>query len=587
MKRWVFPTVAVSVALAFTACSDRGATAPEAPERQRSAVGEPVQGQWIVVFEGGVADAPGLARRLVSAHGGNLRFTYQHGLKGFSAELSDAAVQAIRSNPNVSYVEPNRYGGIVATTQQNATWGIDRVDQRDLPLSGTYTYDNDGASANVYVLDTGIRLSHEDFEGRAKYAPNGSNGDFVGDGHGSAEDCHGHGTHVASTAGGEVWGVAKGTALWAARVVDCRGSGTVDMPIAAIDWLNANGQKPAAVNMSLGYGDVQSLRDAVTESVNTYGFNYAVAAGNGHWLFGTPLDACNESPAGALAANTVGATDSNDDEAYFSNYGTCVDILAPGVSVTAADYSSTTGSATYSGTSMAAPHVAGAIALYLTANSSASPSQVSQALKDNASANKIALHSSSQSGGTPNLLLYTAFIGSGGGGGGGDENVAPTANFTYECTDLACSFTDTSTDSDGFIAGWSWAFGDDDTSTLQNPSHTYAADGTYTVTLTVTDDDGATGTSSQSVTVSASTGGGGFTLDATGYKVRGRWHADLTWSGASSTNVDVYRSGALVATTPNDGAYTDSTNIVGGGSLTYKVCEAGTNTCSNEVTVTF
>ncbi|HUF30922.1 MAG TPA: PKD domain-containing protein, partial [Gemmatimonadaceae bacterium] len=184
-----------------------------------------------------------------------------------------------------------------------------------------------------------------------------------------------------------------------------------------------------------------------------------------------------------------------------------------------------------------------------------------------------------------NHLLYSLVSD---GSGGGDTNSPPTASFTHACTDLACDFDGTgSSDSDGTIASYAWDFGDGTTGSGATASHTYASGGTYSVVLTVTDDDGATGSQTQSVSVSSSSGGGEITLSATGYKVRGRMHADLTWSGATSTNVDVYRNGAVVATTANDGAYTDATNFVGGGTLTYKVCEAGTTTCSNDASVTF
>lgn len=537
----------------------------------------------IVVFNRGVPDAPGLAGQLTAQHGGTLHFAYQHAIQGFAASFPAAAVEGVRRNPNVAYVEPDADVILFQTTQNNATWGLDRVDQRDLPLSGTYTYNNTGSGANVYILDTGVRRTHNDFGGRVQYVPNGANGDFVGDGHGSAEDCHGHGTHVAGTAAGATWGVAKGAPIWAARVVNCSGGGQVSMAIAAVDWVTANGVRPAVVNMSLGYGDVQSLRDAVENSIAA-GVNYAVAAGNGSWPLGTPQNACNQSPAGAPNAMTVGATASNDTEASFSNYGTCVDILAPGVSITSAWYTNNTATNTISGTSMATPHVAGAIALYLTANPSASPGQVSQALKDNASLNKITLHSRSQSNGTPNRLLYTLFI----GGGGDPGNQGPTAAFTWSCQFLACSFTDGSTDPDGTIDGWSWNFGGTGTSTQQHPSHSFPASGSYLVSLQVTDNGGATASVQHSVSVTAEEPPpSGFSLSAVGYKVRGVQHADLSWSG-NSTNVDVFRGTTKIATSVAGNSYTDNIGGRGGGSYTYKVCNTGSTTdCSNEVTVTF
>jgi subtilisin family serine protease len=494
----------VATVFAVAACQDTVGTDPNTDLAPQASVsgGDAVPGQWIVVFHERVSDAPGLARQLVAAHGGTLRYTYQHALRGFSAELSDQAVEALGRNPNVAYIEPNRLGGIVAT-QNGATWGLDRIDQEDLPLSTTYTYTPTGAGVNAYILDTGVRLSHTDFGGRAAYIPNGQNGDFVNDRHGSrngAEDCHGHGTHVAGTVGGTTWGVAKGVTILAGRVVDCRGSGSVDMAIAGVDWITASGQQPAVVNMSLGYGDVQSLREAVEGSI-AKGFVYAVAAGNGSF-FGTPLDACKESPAGAPNALTVGATSSTDTEASWSNYGKCVDLLAPGVSITSASHKDDVSSTTMSGTSMAAPHVAGVAALYFQDNPGATPGAVATALTGNALKNKIKLHSASTSGGTPNLLLYMAFLNNG---------KTP---------------------------------GDD-------------------------------------------TDSGSFTLTATGYKVKGVQHAELTWSASGVTSIDVYRDGIEVATT-SDNPYHDNIGAKGGGSYTYHVCAAGgTTTCSSPVVVTF
>ena len=574
------PLTAVLVLLALAACRDQTAPTDPTSHGPSLAAGSDAQdSRVIVVFRSDVADPAGLARVLAGQHGGTLRFTYTTAIKGFAGSFPAAALEGLRNHPAVAYIEPDAEVQLHDTQTPTPAWGIDRIDQRDLPLNNSYTYANNGAGVNIYILDTGIRLTHTQFGGRAQYVPNGSQGDFVGDGRGNASDCHGHGTHVAGTAAGSTYGVAKGANIWAARVVNCQGSGDVSMAIAAVDWVTANATRPASVNMSLGYGNVQSLRDAVTNSIAA-GVNYAVSAGNGNF-FGIPQNACSGSPAGAPNANTVGATASNDTEASFSNYGSCVDILAPGVSILSGWYTGDNATNTISGTSMSSPHVAGAIALYLAANPTATPAQVSQALKDNASLNKIALHSQSSAGGTANRLLYVGFI----GGGSPPANQPPVASFTFSCTGLACNFTDASTDNDGTINSRSWNFGDGSSSTATNPSHTYSTGGTYTVTLLVTDDDGATNQTSRSVTVTAPTGG--ITLSATGFKVKGVRHANLTWSPTGSGNVDVKRNGAVVATTAHDGAYTDNTGTKGAGSITYQVCLAGTSTCSNTVTVTF
>lgn len=539
-----------------------------APEGKFRSSERPVVGQYIIVLEEDSPRARSLAQQLASEQGGVVEHVYEAALNGFSARMSETGARNLSGHPHVAYVEEDGYVQLVGT-QSNATWGLDRVDARS-GLDSSYTYNATGSGVNAYIIDTGIRFSHNDFGGRAVSGYDAVDG-------GTADDCNGHGTHVAGTVGGSEWGVAKDVRLIGVRVLDCGGSGTVSGVIAGVDWVTANHVKPAVANMSLGGGASDSLDAAVQNSIAA-GVSYAIAAGNGN-LIGIHQDACKTSPARVPEAITVSATDKSDKKASWANYGDCVDLFAPGVSITSAWYDSDSATNTISGTSMAAPHVAGAAALYLEANSGASPQIVRDAIYD-ASTKGIVTSSSTAN----NHLLYTLDFSS--GGGGGTTNNPPTAAFSYTTSDLTADFTDESSDSDGSIASRAWDFGDGSTSVATNPSHTYAAEGTYTVTLTVTDDDGASASTSENVTVSAPAAGG-ISLSVVSYKVKGNHKADLSWSGATSSSVDIYRDGAIVAVTENDGAYTDHINRKGGGSYVYKLCEAGTSTCSNEAIASF
>jgi len=277
------------------------------------------------------------------------------------------------------------------TTQAKPAWGLDRIDQEKLPLSGSYTY-RSAAGVTAYVLDTGIRISAKDFEGRAR---NGY--DFI-DNDKVAQDCNGHGTHVAGTIGGSTYGVAKDVQLVAVRVLDCKGSGSYSAIIKGIDWVTRNAVKPAVANMSLGGSTSKTLNDAVKKSIAA-GITYAVAAGN------DDKDACKQSPASQPDAITVAATDSTDTRASFSNFGACVDLFAPGVKITSLSSKSDTGTTMMSGTSMASPHVAGAAALVLGAYPAYTPKQVRDALVTNAGANRVA-----DRAGSPNKLLNTVWL---------------------------------------------------------------------------------------------------------------------------------------------------------------------------------
>ncbi|MER5256599.1 MULTISPECIES: S8 family peptidase [unclassified Streptomyces] len=387
---------AISTATAATLLGAVTALPAQAAPTEGTVIGagsaDAVKGSYIVTLKktSGFSAASTQGKGLISEYGGSVKKTFKSALDGYTVDLSAAEARALAADPAVATVEQNRRVQADAT-QSNAPWGLDRIDQTSLPLSGTYTYpDTAGSGVTAYVIDTGVRITHSEISGRAV------NGYDAVDGDNTAQDGNGHGTHVATTIAGKTYGVAKKAKIVAVRVLDNNGSGTTAGVIAGIDWVTSNhaAGAPAVANMSLGGGASTSLDNAVKNSIAD-GVSYAVAAGN------EGVNASSSSPARVPAAITVGATSNTDAKASWSNYGSVLDIFAPGVSIKAGWNTGDTATNTISGTSMATPHVAGAAAVYLAGHTSATPAQVSSALVNGATSGKV----TSPGSGSPNKLL--------------------------------------------------------------------------------------------------------------------------------------------------------------------------------------
>ncbi|WCN11608.1 S8 family serine peptidase [Marinomonas mediterranea] len=374
---------------------------------------ETIPNQWVVVLKESVFDEEGLSTQSAEVGAGKsirdvaesliksvsvnstssvaseLEHVYTSSLQGFSANLSDEAAEQLKARNEVKYIVPDGVVSIDAVQQPTPSWGLDRIDQLDLPLDDRFQYQNSGSGVHAYVIDTGILASHSEFSGRV-----GIGYDFV-DNDANPQDCNGHGTHVAGTIGGTSYGVAKEVTLHAVRALNCNGRGSYSGIIAAVDWVTNNHVSPAVVNMSLGGGAYSPLDDVITNSFNA-GVTYAVAAGND-----SSADACGVSPARTPVALTVGATTIDDNRSGFSNIGRCLDLFAPGSNITSAWIGNNSATRTISGTSMATPHVAGVVALYLESNPTSSPSETSRNLINATSADLV------QNAGvdSPNLLL--------------------------------------------------------------------------------------------------------------------------------------------------------------------------------------
>jgi subtilisin family serine protease len=355
---------------------------------------EVVPNSYIVVLKPSRAAVAGQVRALAGRHSATVRMTWSHALRGFAATMSAQQARRMAAESEVAYVQPDVIHRASETQANPPSYGLDRIDQRNRPLNSAYTYSTTASNVHAYIIDTGIRTTHVDFGGRAVSGFDAIDG-------GPADDCNGHGTHVAGTVGGTSYGVAKAVQLVAVRVLNCQGSGTTAQVVAGIDWVTANRVLPAVANMSLGGGGDAALDNAVKNSIGA-GVTYAIAAGNG-FLGLFALDACTQSPARVPEAVTVSAVDSNDRKPSWANRGTCVDVFAPGINITSAWGTGDTATNTISGTSMATPHVTGAAALYLAGHRGATPAQVHAAIVSNATTGVV----TNPGSGSPNRLLYT------------------------------------------------------------------------------------------------------------------------------------------------------------------------------------
>lgn len=394
MTQILFSKFVATTAVVMVAILGGGAASAQVvdqPATYKSSAPKVIPGRYIVVFKDHVTDADSESEKVVRKEGGVRHLTFSYGLKGFAATLSDVAVSKIRNDPSVDFVEQDQIATINATeTLPPGGWGLDRIDQIDRPLDSLYHYAGTGAGVKAFIIDTGIRASHQEFAGRVVPGYNA-----IADANGT-NDCNGHGTHVAGTVGGTTWGVAKGVTLVPVRVLDCSGSGAYSGVIAGIDWVANSSLRPAVANLSLGGGTSAALDAAIAGAVSK-GVTVVVAAGNSN------ADACNYSPSRAPSAITVGATTSSDARASYSNYGSCLDIFAPGSSITSAWNTSDTATNSISGTSMASPHVAGVAALVLAGKPTSSPAAVASFLTTSASLNKL----SSIGTNSPNRLVYS------------------------------------------------------------------------------------------------------------------------------------------------------------------------------------
>ncbi|HVK21590.1 MAG TPA: S8 family serine peptidase [Actinokineospora sp.] len=447
-----------------------------------------IKDSYIVVLKDNLtaqADVSGRAGDLAGRYGGKVGFTYKSALRGFSVTMSAQQARKLAADPAVSFVEQDRAVKMLTDQLNPPSWGVDRVDQRDLPLNQKYTYSTGASNVTAYIIDTGINYNHTDFGGRATFGF-----DAFSDGQ-NGKDCQGHGTHVAGTVGGATYGLAKEVKLKAVRVLNCQGGGSITTETAGVDWVTANAVLPAVANMSLYTGtanEPSSVLDTAVKNSIAKGVTYVVAAGNFN------DDSCKYSPQRVRETINVGNSTNTDARASTSSYGVCTDLYAPGSSIVSASYSNNSGSATMSGTSMASPHVAGAAALYLAGNTSATPAQVHQAIIDAATPNKV----TNPGTGTPNRLLYV-------GGGTTPPGSVSVTNPGNQTSAVGTAISPLQLSASGATAPYTWSATGLPTglsiSTSGAITGTPSAAGTYNVTATATPATGTAGSTSFTWTV--------------------------------------------------------------------------------------
>ena len=487
----LFLSFAIAIALFATA------GAADASQGKVLKAANAIPNQYIVVLKDGATrqakqtavDGPSveeLAGTLALRHAGTLRHTFTQGLSGFALRMSPQQAAALAEDPSVAYVAQDAWMRIAGSQVNPPSWGLDRVDQRPLPLDSSYDYVNAGSGVDVYVVDTGVRATHADFGGRVDSV---SSFTAITDGLGSG-DCNGHGTAVASILGGTSFGVAKDVRIHSVRVFDCNGWGASSNLIAGLDWVTSQFiatnpgttiNRPAVVNMSLGMMRLQAGDDAVRATIAA-GLTCVVAAGNDAW------NACSFSPSGVVEAIVAGGSDANDQFWAYSNTGSCVDVIAPAVMIPSAFNRNDSDSIALTGTSAAAPFVSGAAALYLAANPNAMPAEVETAIKSNATQNAVL----GLPTGTANRLLYSGPV---------VVDDPPVATFTYACArNKTCTFDATASVDDKGIAFYSWTFGDGAIGRGSKLTHRYYGNiKSITVTLTVTDTSGQSTTAQRTL----------------------------------------------------------------------------------------